>query len=334
MFTQLFTYNFIYFFNVGAVFSTITTMKQINIKHHEGNNYGDKLNVLIFKNFLPNATFDAAKSDITIVGIGTLFGFNNDKNDYFFSTGVSLDNLKTYGDPRNMNSVDRNRIFCVRGPKTAKVLGICEDKVVVDGAVLIREILIKSANTNSVFFIPHLSSNKRTKFYLSVCRLLGIEIIDPRDDIIEITKKISGAKKVIAEAMHGAIVADSYGVHWVPISTSKAISNFKWEDFSLSLCLKIKMNKIPTIYSRHAVREKLASMEVNSSLIKLLTEIYLLFQFLFIKPLVIIFFIIISKKRGYLSSRALLNKKIGQLKEMLKLISKDKISEALRYTSI
>src|SRR5690606_31984382 len=42
-------------------------------------------------------------------------------------------------------------------------------------------------------------------------------------------------KLVIAEAMHAAIIADSYRVPWVSVSSSRRINAFKWQDWAASL---------------------------------------------------------------------------------------------------
>lgn len=59
-----------------------------------------------------------------------------------------------------------------------------------------------------------------------------------RWDISEIMRTISGAKLVIAEAMHAAIIADAYRVPWVSVATSSRINGFKWQDWASSLDMR------------------------------------------------------------------------------------------------
>lgn len=55
--------------------------------------------------------------------------------------------------------------------------------------------------------------------------------------------------------MHGAIVADAYRIPWIPVSSFDSFNNFKWKDWSLSLSLKIKVNRLHRLYDSNSFKE-------------------------------------------------------------------------------
>jgi len=55
----------------------------------------------------------------------------------------------------------------------------------------------------------------------------GFELIDPRANPRLVVERIARADLVLAEAMHGAIIADTYGVPWIAFATSKNFSSTK-----------------------------------------------------------------------------------------------------------
>ena len=53
--------------------------------------------------------------------------------------------------------------------------------------------------------------------------------------------------KIVAEAMHGAIVADALRVPWVPVQLSDRILNLKWWDWCRSLNMEYKPLRFPPV---------------------------------------------------------------------------------------
>jgi succinoglycan biosynthesis protein ExoV len=61
--------------------------------------------------------------------------------------------------------------------------------------------------------------------------------VDPCWPVEQVLAAIGQTKVLLAEAMHGAIVADALGIPWIPIITSPRILTFKWRDWCSSLGL-------------------------------------------------------------------------------------------------
>lgn len=203
-----------------------------------GANFGDDLNPWLWPKILPG--FFDKNEDELFYGIGTLLNDRVPKNKkkVIFGSGIG------YGD---LPAVDNNwEVHFVRGPLSAKALNLDSSKFITDPAILIRPFFEKS-NTKkyAVSYIPHWTSMmKHESFWEATCSQAGINLIDPRGTVVDVINQINQSKKVITEAMHGAIIADTLRVPWIPVKTSH-ILKFKWDDWTQSLELDYKPVWIP-----------------------------------------------------------------------------------------
>jgi hypothetical protein len=85
----------------------------------------------------------------------------------------------------------------------------------------------------------------------AICADLGIHYIDPCGEVEDVISSIETSSKLIAEAMHGAIVADALRVPWVPVQLSDRILNLKWIDWCSSLRLEYRPRRFAGIPSTH-----------------------------------------------------------------------------------
>ena len=69
--------------------------------------------------------------------------------------------------------------------------------------------------------------------------------VDPRWPVDRILDAFDRATLVIAEAMHGAIIADTLRIPWIPVVASPAIDPFKWRDWTASLDLPYRPWQLP-----------------------------------------------------------------------------------------
>lgn len=140
----------------------------------------------------------------------------------------------------------------VRGPRTADVLGIPREKVVTDGAVLLRAVeLPPAAAETPVVFIPHFQSLDRGN-WKETCAIAGIRFVDPSGDVETVLAEIRGARMVITESMHGAIVADALRTPWVAVTPIAKEHRFKWRDWAESLDIPLRAHTLFPSTTREA----------------------------------------------------------------------------------
>jgi succinoglycan biosynthesis protein ExoV len=214
-------------------------MKLYYYKHPSGN-FGDDLNPWIWESLAPEL-FDDDESQI-LVGIGTLI---NDKAPtaplkLVFGSGVGYN-----GAPK---LDERWRFLCVRGPRSAQFLGLAPSLAISDPAVLLTQVAGPAPEkTGGVVFMPHHGSLHNAD-WRPVCAQAGVEFLDPSDDARETVGKIRGARLVIAEAMHAAIVADAFRVPWIPVSCYDHLLEFKWRDWTDSLHMDYQSTTLPRLW--------------------------------------------------------------------------------------
>lgn len=205
--------------------------------YHEGKNFGDALNPIIFNHYIPELL--NPNSQISLLGIGSILGLkqNIKGKKVVFSSGYAAHQTDTYG---KLPKLDKNwDIICVRGPLTAKALGIEHKLAVADGAILIPKILpLSNLGGNDIGFMPHHKSMDMFSGWPQLCKELNISLISPSLPPLEIINKLSKLKLLITEAMHGAIVADAYRIPWMPVKLYPFINEFKWNDWGQSVGLE------------------------------------------------------------------------------------------------
>lgn len=192
-------------------------------------NFGDDLNTWLWDKLLPGI-FDEDHETI-FIGLGTLLNrrLPPRSRTVVFGSGVG------YGIAPKVD--DSWRIYCVRGPLSARALGISEAFAVTDGAALIRKLFTVNGRKKYQFsYMPHFSNTPGGSNSLkAVCDHLGFGYIDPRWSIEGVLSSIGEAECLITESMHGAIVADCFRVPWIPVKTSSHILDFKWQDWCSSI---------------------------------------------------------------------------------------------------
>jgi succinoglycan biosynthesis protein ExoV len=230
-------------------------MKLFYYRRPDGlNNFGDSLNPWLWERSLPGFFDD---DDTTaLIGIGTLL--NNQlprrvpaaQKLIIFSTGAGYEGKIT--------SVPENwQIISVRGKLTARQLGLPDRAAVTDGALLVRRFFRATAEKKSAFaFMPHIHHAKTAgEAWAEVCRRLGFQYIDPAWPVEKVLAAIDTTEILLAEAMHGAIVADALRVPWISTLTSPRILDFKWHDWCSSLGLTYRPHYVLPLwefYPRHA----------------------------------------------------------------------------------
>lgn len=209
-------------------------MKLYYCKYPDGRqNFGDYLNLWLWEKVLPGILDEDEKT--AFVGLGTLI---NDalprrtpraKKRVIFSTGAGYE--------KGMPPIDESYlIYCLRGPLSAQAINVPENLAIADGAILVRRLIPPSNRKLYKYsYMPHY--NFAGEGWKAICKNLDYGYIDPSSSIEEVLEKINQTEVLLAEAMHGAIVADALRVPWIPIKTHYTILSFKWQDWCLSMQL-------------------------------------------------------------------------------------------------
>ena len=274
--------------------------------YYKGNNFGDSLNPFIFQRLLPGF-FDHNEAEL-FVGFGSLLGFRDilkARKKIIFSTGFARGKTSEYGSkPKIDRSFD---IRCVRGPLTARELGLDQKLALTDGAALIRTLgLPQPEKSDKLLFMPHKSTAYKFDWE-PVCRQADIDFASPHDGIGSVIDRIRAARLVLAESLHAAIVADAFRVPWLPVKTFYSINRFKWLDWTASLEMPYKPVRLLPLFSETRLEEL-----IRRSTPFIINETAASF----------------SKGYGWLQNKVILDKtlrKLDKLKQMQGFLSKERV---------
>ena len=123
-------------------------------------------------------------------------------------------------------------------------LGLPESVGIGDAAILLRALNVPfRRDPRYIGFMPHWQSLPRGNWQ-TACELAGIRLIDPRAPVERVITEILGCEVLIAEAMHGAIVADALRVPWVPALPIDHVHRGKWFDWADALRLDLKQHRL------------------------------------------------------------------------------------------
>lgn len=203
-----------------------------------GNNFGDKLNDIIFPSLGIKNCIEFKKPNLsnippdTYLGLGTILNKKIRSNVTVLGSGA---------DGVRKPQINLDYKF-VRGALTADFLNIDKKFAIGDTAYFLKDYIqnlaLNSSKQIKIGIIPH---------YVNDSILKGDNIISPTLPIKEFIQKVSVCEIVLAEAMHGAICADILRIPWAPISIDSSrypIQYFKWNDFVSVLGLSIDFGSV------------------------------------------------------------------------------------------
>ena len=206
-----------------------------------GGNFGDDLNPIIWPRLLPGVLDEDDRS--LFLGIGTLLTAELPKKPVkvVFGSGA------WFGRP--LPVLDRSfRVYFVRGPMTAEVLGLSKAAAVTDPAILVRDVVPAPARKlYKVSYMPHHWSQELGNWRVA-CEEAGVHYIDPGRPVPEVLADLAASELLITEAMHGAIVADALRVPWLAVRSYRHILSFKWMDWCSSLGLEYRPAYLPSLW--------------------------------------------------------------------------------------
>ena len=204
-------------------------------------NFGDDLNLWLWDHLLPG--FREVHPDVLLVGVGTVLNralLPEEGRKLVLGSGFG------YGALPDMRDRSLWDIRCVRGPLTAEKVGVPEALGIVDPAVLVADIpdFSNVPKRYKCAFVPHWESAV-AGLWPVVCATAGLHYIDPRGEAKDVIGEIAACELIVAESMHGAILADAFRVPWVAVSTSANINGFKWRDWAATVGVDPTPRRIP-----------------------------------------------------------------------------------------
>jgi succinoglycan biosynthesis protein ExoV len=205
-------------------------------------NFGDKMNAWLW----PELFGSMIDSDmqLRLVGVGSLIKSDLIKvpgKKIIFGTGSG------YGSFPKRSVSDLWDVRFVRGPLTAKGLGLAPSKAVVDGAWLIDQIASmkwKGENKSGIVFVPHWQSDLYGNWRYA-CELAGIEYLSPLEESKSVLRRLATAELVLTESLHGAIIADYYRTPWIAAELRPTTLHFKWHDWCASIEERLTIHQLP-----------------------------------------------------------------------------------------
>jgi Polysaccharide pyruvyl transferase len=214
----------------------------VKLRYFRGSkpNFGDELNPWLWPQLLPGF-FDSDPKTL-FIGIGSVLGdlYEPAAKKVVFGAGY----VSSYHDQvPNVHGEDWD-IFFVRGPRTARALGLPESIGIGDPAILVLELYASlQREARFVGFMPHWESLDRGKWD-AACNLAGIRLINPCAPVEQVIAEILRCRVLVSEAMHGAIVADALRVPWIPALPIHAVHRDKWFDWADTLGIKLRQRRL------------------------------------------------------------------------------------------
>lgn len=207
-------------------------------------NFGDDLNLWYWDRFLAGwRDWDEA---CTLVGVGSIL---NTRGIPESARYLVLGSGSGFGELPDVSDGSKWDVRFVRGPMTARNLGLDADAYATDPAALISRLPdFSSSERSGTAFIPHCHSDA-SRFYEwpTICAAAGLTYISPRTESHSVIRAISRAERVITESMHGAILADAFRIPWLPVAQLDNFNHFKWKDWAASLQLEPTIAPLPAI---------------------------------------------------------------------------------------
>jgi succinoglycan biosynthesis protein ExoV len=226
-------------------------MKPYFWESHHGN-FGDDLNLWLWDFLLPGLR--DTHPDTLLVGVGTVL------NPVLLPTGIRklvIGSGYGYGTPPDISNPAEWDVRCVRGPLTAAKLGLSPEMGIIDPAVMVTD-MPEFQNLPKNFkktFIPHWESAE-FGIWQNVCEPAGLTYLDPRGEAKDVIAKIAQSELIVAESMHGAILADAFRVPWIAVSTSRSINSFKWTDWANTVGATYAPRYVPVSTRAEAVQKQ------------------------------------------------------------------------------
>jgi len=209
-------------------------------------NLGDDLNPWLWPRVLGDELFDDSQSTC-FLGIGSILN----PASKLFKEAEAYPRKVIFGsgvrsDKETLTFDDSWQVFYLRGPKSREMVVSPASAYITDAAYFLLltqeyEKLRETPKQHKIGYVPYFRSMDKLNWE-SICDTLGWKLISPlAGNLEQQLEDIASCDYIIAEAMHGAILADILRVPWkrttyfAQIHESERVSEFKWQDWLQSI---------------------------------------------------------------------------------------------------
>jgi len=202
-------------------------------------NFGDDMNEWFWDEIFPD--FHDIAPERTMFGIGSILWRSNVEE---------FDNIVIMGSGTGVgilpDTFPQKTLFqFVRGPRTARQFGLSADQHISDPACctpLLAGMEPPEHKHNDVLLVPHAGTANLPLNWDRIASEAGLRCVTPSAESRSVIREIAGARLVLAESMHAAILADAYRVPWIAVSIRPNVWSFKWEDWAASVETDLQMH--------------------------------------------------------------------------------------------
>lgn len=215
------------------------------------NNFGDALNAWLWDRLLGPDLRTAAPDDV-FIGIGSMLNHRVPArpSKYVFGTGVGYGHVPVPDDTWHVG--------CVRGPLSARALGLDPDAAVTDSALLVVDAVDPTPPPRlGVSYIAHCRGHLVAP-WAKIAEAAGMSYICPFLDSRAVIDRIRRSELLVTEALHGAIIADAFDVPWIPVRCYPWVKRFKWRDWHASMGLDYRPHRLPPVLPGPRIARALA----------------------------------------------------------------------------
>jgi hypothetical protein len=200
-------------------------------------NFGDDMNAWFWKEFFPD--FPSVLPGVALFGIGSILWKRNIEQ---------FDRILVMGSGTGVGVLPKQmpeslKYSWVRGPMTASLLGLESRTAVTDPASLVvrSEEFSRLRPSKRGVFIPHVGTATLKIDWDKISASAGLDFLSPSLESRHVIARIAESEHVVTESLHGAILANAFGVPWTPMAISPRFSTFKWLDWGKSVGLDLEI---------------------------------------------------------------------------------------------
>lgn len=213
-------------------------------------NIGDELNVWLWPKIFGDDFFKN-NNDTAFLGIGSIIM----QDAHYIKEAEKFENKIIFGS--GVRSLSENlefdkswNISFLRGPLSSLSLSLNKIDYITDAAYYLAltneySSLLNTPKKYKIGVIPYYKSLEKINWE-KLCEINGWKLINVASkDVENFLQEVSECELILAEAMHGAIIADILRIPWKRMKffahefEKESVSEFKWKDWLFSLDIRL-----------------------------------------------------------------------------------------------